>query len=1002
MDLFSQPPPDPQPSRPPTSVASDAPPWDVPAPDDAAVPAAELSSAPAHAPTVVAAPSPDAQTLYLLDAMALAYRSHFIFVHRPLVNSKGEVTSAAFGFTNALLKLIDDRKIDHLAVVFDVMGEGGTFRNELYADYKGHRPPPPDDLQKNIPWIEEIVEAFDLPVIKRDGLEADDLIGALAKRAEADGHRAVIVSPDKDFRQLLSGAVSIFRPAHRGEEFDVMTDDGFREAYGLEPVQFIDVLALMGDASDNVPGVPGIGEKTAIALVQQYGSVEALLDDVPNVKGKKAREGLEQHADDARLSKQLVTIDTNVDVDLDWERLAVGTHDPARLHAIFDRLEFRRLAGRFAQAEGGRADLEGHRTGPSRFTPRQASLLPDDAPELAFDFGLNAEGGSLDGIAAYDADAVDYRTVRTRADLDALADDLAVHAAWAMDTETTGLDAMTAGLVGLSFAWAEGQGVYVPVPLPDGTDEAAILNALRPAYEGSALKIGQNLKYDLTILAQAGVAVAGPLFDTLVAHYLIDPEGTHNLDALARKYLSYRTIPIEDLIGKKGKNQISMRDVPLDRIAPYASEDADITLRLYHVLQAELAKEPGLHRIAETIEFPLVPVLVGMERTGITVDTAVLADISIALQAEIERLEGEIYAAAGESFTIGSPQQLGKILFETIGLKTKAKTATGKFSTAENVLAELATEHPLPGLVIDWRKVTKLKSTYVDALPAQVNPETGRVHTSYSQTVAATGRLSSNNPNLQNIPIRTDVGREIRKAFVPRAGWTMLSADYVQIELRILADLAHDEALIAAFRDDRDVHTEVAARVFGIPPEEVTKDQRRKAKEVNYGIPYGVSAFGLAQRLRSSRAEAADLIGTYQKAYPKVMQWLSETVETARAHGFVETILGRRRYVPAIRASNPNERNAAERIAVNMPIQGTQADMIKLAMIAIDRRLRDEGFAAKMLLQVHDELVFEAPPEEIDRLRALVVEEMSKALPLPGGTPVDVDAGVGSNWLDAH
>lgn len=935
--------------------------------------------------------------------MALAYRSHFIFVHRPLVNSKGEVTSAAFGFTNALLKLIDDRKIDHLAVVFDVMGEGGTFRNDLYADYKGHRPPPPDDLQKNIPWIEEIVEAFDLPVIKRDGLEADDLIGALAKQAEAEGEAAVIVSPDKDFRQLLSEHVSIFRPAHRGEEFDVMTADGFRAEYGLEPIQFIDVLALMGDASDNVPGVPGIGEKTAIALLQQYGSVENLLDHVPDVKGKKAREGLEQHAADARLSKRLVTIDTSVDVDLDWERLAVGTHDPSRLHAIFDRLEFRRLAARFAEGEGGRADLEGHRFGPSRFTPK-ATLLPDDAPELAFDFGLNAEGGAdrLDTISAYNADAVDYRTVRTKAELDALAHDLAAHDAWAMDTETTGLDAMTAGLVGLSFAWAEGQGVYVPVPLPDGTDEAAILNALRAAYEGAALKIGQNLKYDLTVLAQAGIAVAGPLFDTLVAHYLVDPEGTHNLDALARKYLAYRTIPIEDLIGKKGKNQLSMRDVPLDEIGPYASEDADITLRLYRVLKDELAGVPGLQRVAETIEFPLVPVLVAVERAGIRVDADRLAGISTVLQTEIERLEREIFEAAGETFTIGSPQQLGKILFEKIGLKTKAKTATGKFSTAENVLAELATEHPLPGLVIDWRKVTKLKSTYVDALPALVNPETGRVHTSFNQTVAATGRLSSNNPNLQNIPIRTDLGKEIRTAFVPEDGWLLLAADYVQIELRILADLAHDDALIEAFRDDRDVHTEVAARVFAVAPEAVSRDQRRKAKEVNYGIPYGVSAFGLAQRLRSSRAEAAELIGTYQKAYPKVMQWLSETVETARAQGFVETVLGRRRYVPTIRAANPNERNAAERIAVNMPIQGTQADMIKIAMIAIHRRLRDEGFRARMLLQVHDELVFETPPEEAERLAALVAEEMTKALPLPGGTPVDVDTGTGPNWLDAH
>ena len=637
---------------------------------------------------------------------------------------------------------------------------------------------------------------------------------------------------------------------------------------------------------------------------------------------------------------------------------------------------------------------------------RPHTLVPDDDPSISFDFGLNAGPDAsrdrLTGVESYDADAVDYRIVRTRADLDRLAADLAAEAVVSMDTETTSTDARTAGLVGLSFAWREGQGAYVPVPLPDGSaDQGAILDALRPFYTGEALKVGQNLKYDLTVLAEAGVEVAGPIFDTLVAHYLIDAADTHSLDALARKYLSYRMIPITDLIGT-GKAQVTMRDVPIDQAGPYACEDADITLRLHPILKAELEAVPGLLEIAETMEFPLVPVLVRMERTGIRLDTPVLAEISRTLETELLALRTRIFEAAGHEFNLNSPAQLATVLFDEMGLKAGKKTATGQRSTSEAVLAELVVDSPFVADVLDFRRLYKLKSTYTDTLPTLVDPATGRVHSQLNQIRTATGRLSSDNPNLQNIPVRTEVGREIRRAFVPEPGWQLLSADYVQIELRILAALSSDEALREAFASGDDIHTAAAARVFKVDPAEVTRDQRRKAKEVNYGIPYGVSAFGLAQRLRSSRQEAADLIDAYRLAYPQVMQYLAEVVVAARASGFVETMLGRRRYVPQLNASNWNDRAAAEREAVNMPIQGTQADMIKRAMVSIDRRLRDEGFRARMLLQVHDELVFETPPDEAERLAALVREEMTGALTLPGGVTIDVDTGTGDNWLDAH
>jgi DNA polymerase I len=923
--------------------------------------------------------------LYLIDAMALAYRSHFIFISRPLINSKGKNTSATYGFTNALIKLIEDHGMDHMAVVFDAEDGEGTFRDDLYDAYKANRDPMPDDLRDNLPYIKEVVEALDIPVIVRSGVEADDVIGTLARCAEADGAEVVIVSPDKDFQQLISERISIFRPAHRGEEFDPITIETFREKFGVEPLQFIDILALMGDSSDNVPGVPGIGEKTAMSLIQQYGTVENLLEHAADVKGKRAREGLQNHSGDARLSKQLVTIKTDCDVDLDWHTLKRTTPNLPELERLFAELEFRTLLERVRRPDEQLL---------LRTTAAGSELPPPPSVGIQGDLGI---GGSSE-MAAYAKDSVKYEIVRNREQLENLASALIEHERIAFDTETTSTDPMWASLVGMSFSWAEGQSCYVPTPLPDGTPTDIVIEILRPAFESETPKIGQNLKYDLLVLANHGVLVRGTLFDTMVAHYLIAPEDPHNLDALAQRFLNYRMVPISDLIGT-GRNQLSMRDVPIDDCGPYACEDADIAMRLAGLFEPVLS-EHNLDRVANEIEFPLIPVLVDMEKTGIRIEPGYLEEISRHMAGELQRLEGEIYAAAGVEFNIGSPQQLGEILFDHLGLRIVSRTSKGQASTKESVLQELATEHPLPGLILDWRQISKLKSTYVDSLGALAHPETGRVHTNFNQTVAATGRLSSSNPNLQNIPVRTDMGREIRKAFVPREGWVLMAADYVQIELRILAAMSDDKALKEAFETGQDIHAAAAARVFGVPLDEVTRDQRRKAKEINYGIPYGVSPWGLAQRLRSSVQEAGALIDQYQKSYSGVSRFLAEQVERARKSGYVETMMGRRRYVPDIRARNRTVRSFAERVAVNMPIQGTQADMIKIAMIRIHAEIEKRGLMAKMLLQVHDELVFEAPSEEIETLREIVDRGMRDALPL--SVPVEVDIDTGENWLDAH
>jgi DNA polymerase-1 len=935
------------------------------------------------------ADAPDAlretdKTLYLIDAMALAYRAHYIFISRPLINSKGQNTSAAYGFTNSLLKLIDDHSIEHVAVVFDVVGEGGTFREDIYEDYKAHRDPPPDELLENLPRIKDIVRAMDIPVVEVQGVEADDVIGTLARSAESDGADVVIVSPDKDFKQLLSEQVSIFKPARGDSDFENITADSFREEYGLDPTQFVDMLALWGDSSDNVPGVPNIGEKTSMKYLKKYYDVEGVIDNADEIGGKRGQ-NLEEYADDARMSKRLVRIKTDVDINLDWHQLRCSRPDEEALRQLFHEFEFESLLDRL--------DLNDERTDMPDGLPAAQGNGSSEGSELEFDFGPYEE------VRELDPDAVEYGFLETKEDLERFAELLSEQERYAFDTETTSTAPLDADLVGMSFAWAETEAHYVPTPLPDGTSTDEVLDVLGPLLARETTKVGHNLKYDLLVMRRHGVEIGGPLVDTMVAHYLIRPEDAHNLDDVARSVLSYKMVPISDLIGD-GADEETMRDVEVVDAARYACEDADISWRLADALRDEL-EEVGLWDITHDVEFPLVRVLADMEHTGIRVDTDILDAISADLAERLDTIETQIFDLAGEEFNINSTQQLGEILFEKLDLPVISKTSTGRPSTKESVLQELSTEHEIPGLVLDWRSTYKLKSTYLDSLGELVRDDSGRIHTSFNQTRTATGRLSSSEPNLQNIPIRTEMGREIRRAFVPKDGWKLMAADYAQIELRILASMSGDEAMQETFRSGGDIHTDAAARVYDIDPGEVTRDQRRKAKEVNYGIPYGVSPWGLAQRLRTSVDEAQDLISQYQKSYPGVSTLLNQLVEEARENGYAETLLGRRRYVPNINASNSNRRGYAERIAVNMPIQGTQADMIKIAMNRIFDRLRTNDLQSRMLLQVHDELVFEGPPDEMDALEALVKDEMADALPLDG-VPVVVDIDLGDNWLDAH
>ena len=899
---------------------------------------------------------PPTKRLFLIDGSALAYRSYFAFIRNPLINSKGENTSAPFGFARALLKLIEEEKPEYIAVVFDT-GKP-TFRHEKYEAYKATRQKMPDEMRSSIPRIHELVRAMNIAMMELEGFEADDVIGTLAQKAAQAGMETVIVSGDKDFMQLVSPKVRLINP-RKGEDAVEINEDGVRARFGVGPDRVTDVLGLMGDASDNVPGVPGVGEKTAIALIREYGDIEGVLAHAAEVRRKNVRENLIQHADQARLSKDLVIIRTDAPVELDPDELKFTGFDPEALSTLFKELEFGRLL---------------------------SEITPSEAKRKAV-----------------------YHTV-TKETLDDLIVRIRAHRSCAVDLETTSVDAMRAEIVGISIALEPYEAFYIPVghrafSLLKEPDERNVplsltLKKLKPIIEDARIeKYGQNIKYDTTILCRAGIRPAGFVFDTMIASYVVDPSGRrHNLDALSLSYLNHKMIPISDLIGK-GKKQISFAEVPIEQAAEYSGEDAEVVLRLKEKLEPELEGR-GLKALFYELEMPLMEVLREMEMNGVVVDVPFLTRMSSELDEELKALVARIYEAAGEEFNVNSTRQLAHILFDKLKLPPKKKTKTG-YSTDVEVLEDLAREHELPKTLLDYRQLMKLKSTYADALPKLVNPETGRIHTSFNQTVTATGRLSSSDPNFQNIPIRTEIGRKIRRAFI--AGdkdWLLLDADYSQIELRIMAHLSEDATLIEAFQKDEDIHTKTAVLVFDIPPESVEPELRARAKTINFGIIYGMGPYGLARRLDIGIPEAREFIEAYFAQYPGVKAYTDRMIAEAREQGYVTTMLGRRRYLPEILSSNRQMREFAERTAVNTPVQGTSADLIKRAMIHIHRRLGAEKLRAKMILQVHDELVFEVPKEELDHVKALVVAEMEGALKL--SVPVKVDVGVGANWLEAH
>lgn len=913
--------------------------------------------------------------LFLLDAMALIYRAYFAMNKNPRINSKGLNTSAILGFANTLYDIIRNEKPTHIGVAFDTMAP--TQRHTDFAAYKAHREKMPDDIEQAIPYVIELVKAFNIPVLMADGYEADDVIGTLAKAAEKQGFVTYMMTPDKDFGQLVTEHILMYKPGRAGDPAEVWGIAEVCARYGIErPTQLIDILGLMGDASDNIPGIPGVGEKTAIKLIQDFGSLENILANTDQLKGK-LKENLEKFASQGLMSKQLATIITEVPVPFEPEDLKIGKPDYDRLKSIFDELEFRTFARRvFGDMQSTANDL--------------FSALPE-----------SEQGREPDAKKTIETVSHHYVLVSDAVEARELVEELLKHQVVSFDTETTALDAHTAELVGLSFAVKPHHGWYVPMP-ENYHQCQQMLEIFRPFFiSDTIIKVGQNLKYDISVLRWYDMPVSEPLFDTMMAHYLVEPEQRHSMDYMAETMLNYSPVAIEKLIGKKGKDQGTMRDVPLELIKEYAAEDADITLQLYHKLAPEL-EAGGLVKLMHDIEMPLVNVLADMEAQGVRLDTATLKEIGEGMQNEIMQLEAEIHGLAGGAFNIASPRQLGEVLFEKLGLSTNAKkTKTGQYPTGEDVLSRLVHEHPIVEKILAYRQLTKLKSTYVDALPALVNPRDGRIHTSYNQAVAATGRLSSNNPNLQNIPIRTERGREIRKAFVPRGkNFTLLAADYSQIELRIIAHLSQDKGMIEAFASGYDIHSATASRVYGVPIEEVTKDMRRNAKTVNFGIIYGISSFGLSERLGIARGEASQIIASYFREYPGIKAYMNQQIDFARRHGYVETMLGRRRYLRDINAANSVVRGFAERNAINAPIQGSSADMIKLAMINIHREISRMKLQSKMILQVHDELVFDAHLDELEILKPLVSTHMRDALPL--SVPVVVDMNTGNNWLEAH
>ena len=901
--------------------------------------------------------------LYLVDGSALAYRSHFAFARNPLINSRGENTSAIFGFVRELLRIIDDEQPDYLGVVFDTSEP--TFRHKAYPEYKATREKMPEELREQLPRLREVIEAMHIPIIEVPGYEADDALATLARKAADQGIEVYLATGDKDLMQIISPQIKMSNLRRDGTGIEIIDPAKVREKMGVPPEQIVDYLALVGDSSDNVPGVPKVGKKRALELLQKFGSLEAILRNTGKIEKKAIRESLQANEQAARLSQKLVTLDLNAPIELDLDRLKLVPPGDEDMLRHFRELEFHSLVRRFQSDTASEAD---------------------------------------DG---------DYHTVRTETELRTVLDTLKNAGYFTFDLETTSAVPMQAEIVGLSFSCRENEAWYVPVRQAtpgqafqellldsEGGETVDLLDMLSPLFQDDAVrKNAQNAKYDIIVLANYGVQVRGLAFDTMVASYLLNPSGRqHNLDALALEYFNIKKIPTSDLIGK-GKKQITMREVALETVARYACEDADITERLRRIFEPKLA-EAGLRELADTVEIPLILVLVDMERNGVALDQKFLEQMSAEMHERLQGLEREIYDLAGEEFNIQSTKQLAVILFEKLGLPVIRRTKTG-YSTDAAVLEKLAPIHPLPACLLEYREIAKLKSTYVDALPRLINPRTGRVHTSYNQTVAATGRLSSSDPNLQNIPIRTEIGRSIRRAFVPgREDWLLLDADYSQIELRIMAHLSGDEALVSAFRDGDDIHTATAARVFGVEKQAVDADLRRRAKEINFGIMYGMGVYGLASRLQIPREEARAIIDEYFLKYPGVNAYIARTLAEAREKGYVTTLMNRRRYLPEIQSSNRQVREFAERTAINTPIQGSAADLIKRAMINLSRRMKKEGLRSLMIMQVHDELVFEVPEDELETMRAIVRQEMEEAISL--NVPIVVDVGVGKNWLEAH
>lgn len=921
------------------------------------------------------------EKLFLLDAYALIYRAYYAFIKNPRINSKGFNTSAILGFVNTLEEVLRKENPTHIGIAFDPSGP--TFRHEAYEAYKAQREETPEAIRQSVPVIKDIIRAYHIPILEIAGYEADDVIGTLATEAGKRGINTYMMTPDKDYGQLVGEHVFMYRPKYGDKDFEVMGVEEVKAKFDIQsPLQVIDMLGLMGDTADNIPGCPGVGEKTAQKLIAQFGSIENLLAHTDELKGA-IKKKVEENKEQITFSKFLATIKTDVPIALDMEALKREEPDEEELRRLFEMLEFRSLIDRVIKTE------------------KKAPSSPVAQPDL---FGFFAEEDTADAknsiLTRLEDLSYDYQLVDNKEKMAILAEKLLAQNFFSLDTETTGIDPITAELVGMSFSFAENQAFYVPVPA-NREEALTIVNIFKPAFENpDSLKIGQNIKYDLIMLANYGVTLKGKMFDTMIAHYVLQPELRHGMDYLAEIYLKYETIKIEELIGAKGKKQGNMRDLAPEAVYKYACEDADVTLKLKQVLENELETN-GVKKLFEEIEMPLVPVLAYMERNGVRIDTDALKETSRHFTARMNQIEEEVHQLAGMEFNIASPKQVGEVLFDRLKIVEKAKkTKTGQYVTSEEVLESLRGKHEIVEKILEHRGLKKLLGTYIDALPQLINPATGRIHTSFNQTVTATGRLSSSNPNLQNIPIRNEDGKEIRKAFIPDEGCEFFSADYSQIELRIMAHLSNDPHMIEAFQKDQDIHAATAAKIYKVKLEEVTREQRNKAKTANFGIIYGISVFGLAERLNVDRKEAKALIDGYFENYPNVKAYMDQSIQEAREKGYIETIFKRKRYLPDINSKNAVVRGYAERNAINAPIQGSAADIIKVAMIRIYQRFQEEGIRSKMILQVHDELNFSVLPEEKEKVQQIVISEMEAAYKMKA--PLRADHGWGHNWLEAH